>query len=223
MAPNRSRKPDQTRSKLRPKTSSEKSRGNSKAAATHAQGKRPKLTVVEQVDAVLHGPELDPAALEGEILPPIRRGPVDPQRTVAEQLAALGFPEMASRIGSAVKYGAYLVSDQLEGTARAGAGASLPPMPGARLRVGLPTCADDAELRVEEDEWLPPHAYRLEVHHLTYERVGHEHPDDLIVLCPACHAAAHGLEHHDAAFTTSMEDALTICIVHMADAFKEQP
>jgi hypothetical protein len=39
---------------------------------------------------------LDPAALEGEILePPIRRGPVDPQRTVEEQLAALGFPEMA--------------------------------------------------------------------------------------------------------------------------------
>jgi hypothetical protein len=45
---------------------------------------------------VLHGPVLDDAALEGEILdPPIRRGPVDPQRTVAEQLAALGFPEMA--------------------------------------------------------------------------------------------------------------------------------
>jgi hypothetical protein len=36
--------------------------------------------------------------LEGEILgPPIRRGPCDPQRTVAEQLAALGFPELAAR------------------------------------------------------------------------------------------------------------------------------
>jgi hypothetical protein len=59
-------------------------------------GRRPKLTVVEQIDAVLHGPVLDDAALEGEILEPsIRRGPVDPQRTVAEQLAALGFPEMA--------------------------------------------------------------------------------------------------------------------------------
>ena len=66
-------------------------------------GRRPRLTVVEQVDAVLHGPELDPAALEGEILePPIRRGPVDPQRTVEEQLAALGFPEMArQRLGAA--------------------------------------------------------------------------------------------------------------------------
>ena len=63
------------------------------STATHAQGKRPKLTVVEQVDAVLHGPPLGEDELVGEILPPIRRGPVDPQRTVAEQLAALGYPQ----------------------------------------------------------------------------------------------------------------------------------
>ena len=34
---------------------------------------------------------------------------------------------------------------------------------------------------------------RLHVHHLTYERRGHEHPDDLSVLCPGCHREAHGL------------------------------
>lgn len=30
----------------------------------------------------------------------------------------------------------------------------------------------------------------LEVHHLTYERLGHEDPDDLEVLCPQCHVVA---------------------------------
>jgi hypothetical protein len=59
------------------------------------QGKRPKLTVVQQQDAVLRGPVIDDDTLVGELLPPIRRGPVDPQRTVAEQLAALGFPHQA--------------------------------------------------------------------------------------------------------------------------------
>lgn len=32
----------------------------------------------------------------------------------------------------------------------------------------------------------------LQVHHLSYERVGYEHDDDLIVLCFACHAKEHG-------------------------------
>lgn len=32
---------------------------------------------------------------------------------------------------------------------------------------------------------------RLEVHHLTYARRGHELPTDLIVLCRACHEAFH--------------------------------
>lgn len=31
----------------------------------------------------------------------------------------------------------------------------------------------------------------LQVHHLTYERVGEEKPDDLQVLCRSCHAAEH--------------------------------
>lgn len=29
---------------------------------------------------------------------------------------------------------------------------------------------------------------RLEVHHLTYDRVGHERSEDLMVLCHFCHA-----------------------------------
>ena len=32
---------------------------------------------------------------------------------------------------------------------------------------------------------------RLEVHHRTYERVGHEMPEDLIVLCADCHELFH--------------------------------
>ena len=32
---------------------------------------------------------------------------------------------------------------------------------------------------------------RLEVHHLTYERLGHERPGDLVALCRACHRQAH--------------------------------
>lgn len=31
---------------------------------------------------------------------------------------------------------------------------------------------------------------RLEVHHLTYERLGHEDPEDLQVVCPPCHVVA---------------------------------
>lgn len=31
---------------------------------------------------------------------------------------------------------------------------------------------------------------RLEVHHLTYERLGNERSDDLIVLCQSCHWGA---------------------------------
>lgn len=31
----------------------------------------------------------------------------------------------------------------------------------------------------------------LQVHHLTYERLGHEDMDDLITLCKSCHAKSH--------------------------------
>lgn len=32
----------------------------------------------------------------------------------------------------------------------------------------------------------------IEVHHKTYERLGNERLDDLVVLCPACHGDQHG-------------------------------
>jgi hypothetical protein len=34
---------------------------------------------------------------------------------------------------------------------------------------------------------------RLQAHHLTYERFGHERMEDLQVLCHICHAAEHGM------------------------------
>jgi hypothetical protein len=33
---------------------------------------------------------------------------------------------------------------------------------------------------------------RLQGHHLTYARLGREAPGDVVALCPACHARAHG-------------------------------
>lgn len=33
-----------------------------------------------------------------------------------------------------------------------------------------------------------------EIHHLTYERVGHEMAFDLVAVCSACHGAIHGKE-----------------------------
>lgn len=33
----------------------------------------------------------------------------------------------------------------------------------------------------------------LQVHHLTYARVGAELPDDLVVLCRNCHQRVHGI------------------------------
>ena len=37
------------------------------------------------------------------------------------------------------------------------------------------------------DRWFT----RLEVHHRTYERLGRESPEDLIVLCRHCHKLFH--------------------------------
>lgn len=44
--------------------------------------------------------------------------------------------------------------------------------------------------------WLQrsPAQHRVEVHHLTYERLGREWADDLIVLCVECHRRQHGLK-----------------------------
>jgi hypothetical protein len=37
---------------------------------------------------------------------------------------------------------------------------------------------------------------RLEVHHLTYDRLGRERMEDLMVLCHLCHAREHGRSPH---------------------------
>jgi len=37
------------------------------------------------------------------------------------------------------------------------------------------------------------HMYGLDVHHVTYERLGNERPEDLVVLCRVCHAELHGM------------------------------
>jgi hypothetical protein len=55
-------------------------------------GKRPQLTVVEQIDAVRHGEIIEDDRPDGWM--PRRPGPLPPQRTVAEQLAALGHPQV---------------------------------------------------------------------------------------------------------------------------------
>lgn len=37
------------------------------------------------------------------------------------------------------------------------------------------------------------HKQDLNVHHLTYERVGNEKPEDVVVLCFYCHLKRHGI------------------------------
>lgn len=41
-------------------------------------------------------------------------------------------------------------------------------------------------------------AKNLEVHHLTYERLGHEDLDDLVSLCKRCHAKVHEKDKKEA-------------------------
>lgn len=36
--------------------------------------------------------------------------------------------------------------------------------------------------------------HEINVHHLTYERLGHECESDTVVLCETCHAKRHGLQ-----------------------------
>lgn len=36
---------------------------------------------------------------------------------------------------------------------------------------------------------------QLHVHHRTYERIGRERPEDLVVLCAECHSSVHDLRH----------------------------
>ena len=46
------------------------------------------------------------------------------------------------------------------------------------------------EMADYECEWCSKHGCALHVHHLTYTNFMHEHDDDVIVLCPACHKHA---------------------------------
>jgi hypothetical protein len=84
-------------------------------------------------------------------------------------------------------YAEYLRSEHWERT-RAGA------LYYAQNRCQNPMCLH-SELRSFTDEEIADwgYPYRLEVHHLTYERVGCERFGDLIVLCSDCHRQEHGL------------------------------
>jgi 5-methylcytosine-specific restriction endonuclease McrA len=37
----------------------------------------------------------------------------------------------------------------------------------------------------------------LRVHHVAYSQLGHERPENLMVLCDSCHRRAHGLAEPD--------------------------
>lgn len=50
-----------------------------------------------------------------------------------------------------------------------------------------------------------PPPQHLHAHHLTYERLGHERPGDIQVLCVKCHEKAHGIEP---SFTVKIKRAL---------------
>jgi len=45
---------------------------------------------------------------------------------------------------------------------------------------------------INQDGCWKKYGKGFQVHHLTYARMGNEHPDDLIALCPGCHAKRHG-------------------------------
>jgi hypothetical protein len=67
----------------------------------------------------------------------------------------------------------------------------------AQNRCQSPLCRYDyvrAWTDEEISEKLARGEYRLDVHHLTYERLGRESPDDLLVLCRDCHELIHGIK-----------------------------
>jgi HNH endonuclease len=60
-------------------------------------------------------------------------------------------------------------------------------------------CQRCGELLVEKE---------VHTHHLTYERVGHERPEDLQVICKACHEFIHGLIEFDPADKEGLEERI---------------
>ena len=63
-----------------------------------------------------------------------------------------------------------------------------------RVRMGTIQWQRERELAMERDEYRCQNCgsgERLVVHHRTYERVGDEWPQDLVVLCWSCHEWEH--------------------------------
>lgn len=63
----------------------------------------------------------------------------------------------------------------------------------------------------------------IAVHHRTYERLGHEKPEDLTVLCQDCHALFHDKQHRGGWFlpflpsveqTRALVESITKRILH---------
>lgn len=68
-------------------------------------------------------------------------------------------------------YNSYLQSDQWKQRARA--------------------CYERAAWKCELCGMPVSQTHSIQAHHLTYERVGHELPQDLIALCKTCHQRQH--------------------------------
>lgn len=95
--------------------------------------------------------------------------------------------------------------------ARSGTGVNGSPY---RWKVPRPTAKQDYQAYLMSPEWRVNRQPALDrakgicerchkaavrnVHHLTYERVGHELPEDLIALCRSCHKRMHNLERSPA-------------------------
>lgn len=48
----------------------------------------------------------------------------------------------------------------------------------------------------------------VHVHHLTYERVGHERQEDLQAICKGCHEFIHGIREFDPADDEALEERI---------------
>ena len=53
--------------------------------------------------------------------------------------------------------------------------------------------ADLISMYGEQCQWCGKETRFLAVHHLNYDNLGHEEPDDLVLICNKCHATEHGI------------------------------
>ena len=58
-------------------------------------------------------------------------------------------------------------------------------------RLAAMTAAGNKCQRCGADYWL---GNQLEAHHLHYNSLGHERPEDVVVLCRPCHEAEHQIK-----------------------------